>query len=103
MSKALDLEQAILNCWSITNDINMIVKYLEESGDLDKTKDLLKSLVSIYEMKFGNTFSLYEEFLSNPDDSQDSAETDEPVNPDVWLEEYDQKNPPDGDDGYFYR
>lgn len=50
-----ELEQKILNLWHVVDDIKMI----RESSS-DDTNELLKSLEVLYQIKFENTFKIFE-------------------------------------------
>jgi hypothetical protein len=65
MSDRFDLEQQILDCWKIVDDINLLGKnVLEgkiEGGSLthDEISNYLLGLESIYELKFQQMFDTF--------------------------------------------
>jgi len=48
-----DLEQEILECWKVTNDINMLV-------DKDASAENFKVLANYYELKFDRLWDTFE-------------------------------------------
>ncbi len=64
MSKLYGIEQQIMNCWSVVDDI----KDLREIQDTrvitpDELDNYLLGLQTIYQVKFEKLFSLYEKAL----------------------------------------
>jgi hypothetical protein len=60
-----DLEQSMLNCWSITTDIKELVADFEQ--DLlttDEVMDILKSYAVVYENRFNRTWRYFEQVTS---------------------------------------
>jgi hypothetical protein len=66
MTDRFDLEQQIMNCWNITEDIKLLNTYVlegkPEGGEMttDEVSNFLLGLETIYGMKFDqmyNTFS----------------------------------------------
>lgn len=59
-----DLEQEILDCWGICEDLETI--YSNESLNLDdQTMNVLLGLKYLYQMKFERTFATFEQLLTN--------------------------------------
>lgn len=61
MATRFDLEQQIMNCWSVVDDI----KALQELEDLrevseDEKQNYLLGLRTIYQAKFEKLFSIFE-------------------------------------------
>jgi trans-2-enoyl-CoA reductase len=52
-----DLEQKIMDCWGVTDDIREMV---ERSTD-SQTAERLNSLADIYNIKFENLFNIFEQ------------------------------------------
>lgn len=48
-----DMEQEILECWKVTNDINMLV-------DKDASAENFKVLANYYELKFDRLWDTFE-------------------------------------------
>lgn len=64
MSAQFDLEQDIMHCWSVVDDI----KALRELEDLRKVSDderqnYLLGLQTIYQVKFEKLFNTFEQYL----------------------------------------
>ena len=55
-----DLEQQLLECWRITDDIKTVLK-ITEAEDIDRTQNALIGLREIYEQKFND---LWDTFLT---------------------------------------
>ncbi len=59
-----DLEQQILRCWSVCDDIQDLRKLRDERKlTEDELDNYLLGLVSLYQVKFENLFSLYAQVL----------------------------------------
>ncbi len=66
MSDRFDLEQNILDCWKITDDVNLLYKnVMEEELDKDKISNVLLGLQAIYSMRFEQLWSTFENLVSN--------------------------------------
>lgn len=63
MKSRFDLEQKILDCWNITDDL----KLLAEQDELTQQEllELIESLKTLYELKFKSLFSIFEECIKN--------------------------------------
>jgi hypothetical protein len=64
-----DLEQGIMDCWQMVDDVKVIDDYITDHPDFeglpaefsDKIGNLLLGLETLYQIKFQNTFDLFEE------------------------------------------
>lgn len=66
MSDRFDLEQNILDCWKITDDIDLLFKnVMEEELDKDKISNVLLGLKSIYSMRFEQLWETFETVVRN--------------------------------------
>ena len=54
-----DLEQQLLECWRITDDIKTVLK-ITEAEDIDRTQNALIGLQEIYEQKFNDLWDTFE-------------------------------------------
>ena len=54
-----DLEQQLLDCWRITDDIKTVLK-ITEAEDIDRTQNALIGLQEIYEQKFNDLWDTFE-------------------------------------------
>ncbi len=62
VEKNFELEQGILRCWDVVEDLKDVSNSIR--GNYTKTEDVLKlleSLQTIYQMRFEQVFSIYEE------------------------------------------
>ena len=65
MSDRFDLEQNILDCWKITDDVNLLYKnVMEEELDKDKISNVLLGLQAIYSMRFEQLWETFENLVS---------------------------------------
>ena len=61
MTDRFDLEQNIMKCWSVTDDIDMVYKNVMESDMTnDDIANALLGLKTLYNMKFEELFSNFE-------------------------------------------
>ena len=59
-----DLEQNIMKCWNITDDINLVYKNVMESDmSTDQIANALLGMQTIYEMKFEKLFRQFEQLI----------------------------------------
>ena len=66
MSDRFDLEQNILDCWKITDDVNLLYKnVMEEELDKDKIANVLLGLQAIYSMRFEQLWETFETVVRN--------------------------------------
>lgn len=57
-----DLEQDILSCWHVTDDINLLFEHVMDSDkvDVDDVSNYLLGLKTIYNKKFQKCFDTFE-------------------------------------------
>lgn len=67
MSNRFDLEQSILNCWHIVDDIDILYKNVCENDELSKDDiaNVLLGMKTIYNMRFDETFRQFEDCIKN--------------------------------------
>ena len=69
MSKApntFDLEQQILQCWNVVDDIKMIEEYRSENNmSEDELANAMLGLHTLYQLKFQVLFSTFEKCLKD--------------------------------------
>ena len=66
IDKMSDLEQHIMECWQLVDDVNLLYKEVMDNDlhkDQDKLANALLGLCTIYGMKFDQAFNTYEEAL----------------------------------------
>ncbi len=63
MINTFDLEQSIMQCWNVCDDIQLL---LDKWDDLDEDgkQNLLIGLKSLYQLKFERSFELFEKVLA---------------------------------------
>ena len=61
-SDRFDLEQLILRCWSVTEDIDLIVKQLD-SANVEDTRSQLEGLKVLCNLRFEALFDLFENMV----------------------------------------
>lgn len=66
MAKLRDLEPMIMDCWSVTNDLETVFRQIGD-GERDPTPDelmnALMGMQQVYQWKFEQLFNKYEELL----------------------------------------
>ena len=61
-----DLEQEIMDCWGVTDDINVLAEnVMEKSPDADTIANVLIGMQSLYQMKFERLFDTFEQCIKN--------------------------------------
>jgi hypothetical protein len=64
-----DLEQEILECWKITDDMNDVYEYVINTSkgidDADKVANILLGMSQLYDLKFQKLFNTFEELIKN--------------------------------------
>ena len=66
MTDRFDLEQSILKCWNVTDDIDLLYENVMDRSPEMTTDDIANALLGmkqIYEMKFEKLFSQFEELV----------------------------------------
>lgn len=67
-----DLEQQIMDCWSVVDDVDAVYKYVGDHEDFigmdpthsDKISNLLLGISSLYKLKFETLFSTFESLIN---------------------------------------
>ena len=59
-----DLEQEIMECWTVTKDIQNFY-YAQENMDQDEQMNYLLGLEALYEVKFNKLWNTFEECIRN--------------------------------------
>ena len=64
MADRFDLEQGIMKCWNITDDIDMLCEsVLENEMSQDDISNVLIGLKALYDIKFDKLFRQFEELV----------------------------------------
>ena len=65
MSKQFDLEQDILKCWNVVDDIELLFdNIMNETLTKDQITNALLGMKEVYQMKFKKCFETFEEYLA---------------------------------------
>ena len=63
MKDRFDLEDSILSCWEIVDELELISK--QQDLDIKAYQQLVEALRVLYSLKFANLFSTFEKCISN--------------------------------------
>lgn len=64
MTKLYEMEQPIMDCWGIVDDLKLVFHTLgEREVTDDELQNVLLGLFSLYDMKFEKLFKLYEQAI----------------------------------------
>lgn len=71
MTDRFDLEQDIMSCWGVVDDIKLVMELVCDSGEFvglpakaeDRLANLLLGLQSMYQLKFEKCFRTFETLL----------------------------------------
>lgn len=66
------LEQKLMDCWHVTDDIDTVSEYVGESADIsasdrDRLLNMLVGMRELYNLKFQHTMDLFAELIRNGD------------------------------------
>ena len=66
------LEQMLMDCWHVTDDIDTISEYVGENVNIpanerDKLMNVLIGMRDLYHLKYDNTMKLFGELIKNGD------------------------------------
>jgi hypothetical protein len=66
MADQFDLEQGIMSCWHVTDDLNVLLEELVENDAFtkDQASNFVLGLSTIYQAKFEKLFRTFEEVLA---------------------------------------
>lgn len=73
MKTRFDLEQEIMICWNVVDDINAVIEFIGDDEFFagmkpehqDKLMNLLIGMSELYSMKFDKTFRTFEQLVHN--------------------------------------
>lgn len=74
MGKQFDLEQEIMNCWHVVDDIDTVLTIVE-NGDEDRTMNVLIGLKELYSVKFEKLFDTFEKYLKEKANVETNGKT----------------------------
>ena len=65
------LEQMMMQCWHVTDDIETVLSYIEKANisakDTDKLMNMLHGMQAIYHQRFSDMLDLFGELVKNGD------------------------------------
>lgn len=65
MKTRFDLEQEIMNCWKVVDDLDVVRHaLLEQDADADRIDNMLLGLAELYQVKFDIMFKTFESLVS---------------------------------------
>ena len=66
-NKQFELEQNIMHCWTICDDLNLIAKNVLENDSMDRDKlaNILIGMADLYQLKFEECFCNFEDTLKH--------------------------------------
>jgi hypothetical protein len=64
MKNRFDLEQEIMECWGVVDDINTIYQAEHLYENTDEMQNALLGLKTLYKLKFEKLFSTFEDCVS---------------------------------------
>lgn len=64
MADRFDLEQQILECWKVIEDIELLYENLESMDD-DERVNYLLGLQSMYKLKFNRVWTTFEQLVND--------------------------------------
>ncbi len=59
-----DLEQGIMDCWKVTDDISLLYDNLDSMDD-DRRMNYMLGLMEMYTLKFEKTWSIFEQLVQD--------------------------------------
>lgn len=62
MTKLFDIEQSIQECWSVTGDLRLLAKEVNDGSDYT---EFVRGLALLYDMKFQKLWDEYEQLVRN--------------------------------------
>jgi hypothetical protein len=87
MTAMFDLEQGILRCWNITDDIGEILDDLESGHmEMHEAAEALRAYQKVYQRRFERCFAQFEAYIAEVRDLRVRLqELDQPRNPDASM------------------
>jgi hypothetical protein len=64
MKDTFELEQAIMNCWHVVDDIKTVTNHAERLSKDDLLNALI-GLSTVYQMKFEDLFAQFEQYTTD--------------------------------------
>ena len=87
MKTRFDLEQEIMNCWKVVDDLDVVRHaLLEQDADADRIDNMLLGLAELYQVKFDIMFKTFESLVSRRELDQGLGSMDGHADVDLNLE-----------------
>lgn len=68
MSDRFDLEQQLIECWKVTDDINLVyASVMDTNMSQDDIANVLLGLKTLYDLKFNRLWNTFETCIHNRD------------------------------------
>ena len=66
METRFNLEQDIMLCWQVTDDLQMVYSHIMEDPNIDRDKlaNILLGMKELYQLKFEKCFNTFELLIS---------------------------------------
>lgn len=67
MNDRFGLEQQIMNCWHVIDDLDIVFEYVMETENLDRDKvaNMLLGIKDLYQLKFEKCFGTFEKLIED--------------------------------------
>lgn len=65
MVDRFDLEQGIMKCWNVTEDVDLLYRNVLDGPEMttDEISNALLGIKTLYEMKFNELFNTFEQLV----------------------------------------
>lgn len=67
MKTRVDLEDMLMKCWHVTDDIELVITIMEDmelsAKDQDKLMNILIGMKELYNIRFSDTFGVFEDLV----------------------------------------
>jgi hypothetical protein len=67
MTNRFDLEQQLIDCWKVTDDLQLAFELSVDNEDPDRMANLLLGMKTLYELKFNKLWDTFETCVQNRD------------------------------------
>lgn len=76
MTKRFDLEQQIMDCWQVVDDLKVLFENVVEDENLtkDSISNVILGLEELYQMKFDKLFRTFEQYIKEEHEKSKSVE-----------------------------
>lgn len=74
MTDYFDLEQEIMKCWTITSDLHVVAKHINDGSDYT---ELMIGMAQLYDMKFERMWDAFEQMVKSNQTKWDKDRIDD--------------------------